>query len=392
MVQPHQDGFLVDTRPLNRIVGVSAWTRQISDEILCVSGHDSSVVISGPTGTGKELIARAIHAHSLRADRPFVALNCSAIATNLFESHMFGHVKGAFTGAHYAAVGCFRAAEGGTIFLDEITELDIDLQAKLLRVLQENEVVPVGSHQGVPVDIRVIAATNRDFRAEVVAGRFREDLYYRLNVVSLTTLPLKDRPEDIEPLTVHCLVKLAERNGFPLKELSAGAVELLRSHDWPGNVRELENVLERAAVFSTDDVIGVELLMKPLVSTGLLQEAAAERRLPQPTQHDLLRVAPTESVCHDAEAVCREARSDQSQTGQTSWLSLAELEKYHLRTTLEHTGYNQAAAARLLGVSARVLARKIRKHGIDVPGSRCEWRLKPPVDATERPAPADRPS
>ena len=175
------------------IVGVSAWAADIRKKVLAVAACPSNVLVTGPTGTGKEVIARAIHARGPRAQKPFIPVDCAAATGTLFASHIFGHLKGAFTGAGYAALGCFRAAHGGTIFLDEVGELESDMQTKLLRVLQQRRVIPVGGHEEVPVDVRVIAATNRDLRCEVAAKRFREDLYYRLHVVTLRTLPLRER-------------------------------------------------------------------------------------------------------------------------------------------------------------------------------------------------------
>jgi transcriptional regulator with PAS, ATPase and Fis domain len=233
---------------IETLVGVSDWIKALRAEILRIAPHPSSVLISGPSGTGKELAARAIHFHSPRAMQPFIAVDCAAINGPLFTSHVFGHVKGAFTGADHAAIGCFRAADRGTIFLDEIGELELEFQAKLLRVLQQRTVTPVGGHTGVAVDVRILAATNCDLKAMVQAGRFREDLYYRLNVLSLKTIPLKDRTEDIGVLAEHVLARLALRYGMPVKRLSPHWLDCMRRHDWPGNVRELENFLERIAL------------------------------------------------------------------------------------------------------------------------------------------------
>ena len=248
----------VEDLGLAGFVGVSAWTTSIRAEIHAVAACPSTVLVTGPTGTGKEVIARAIHAHGPRAGKPFIPVDCAAIPATLFSSHIFGHLKGAFTGAEYAALGCFRAADGGTLFLDEIGELGPDMQTKLLRVLQQRTVCPVGSYQEIPVDVRVIAATNRDLDCEVRAGRFREDLYYRLNVISLRTAPLRERPEDIAELAHHFLTKLAFNCGLPAKHLSEAALFRLQRCDWPGNVRQLENVLERAAFSSQEKAIGVE--------------------------------------------------------------------------------------------------------------------------------------
>ena len=237
------------------VIGCSAWTRQIRSEIGRVAPHDANVLIMGPTGTGKELIAREVHASSDRCSQPFIPVDCAATIGVLFASHVFGHVKGAFTGASHSALGCFRTADKGTIFFDEIGEMELSEQAKLLRVLQERAVVPVGGVTPIPVDVRVIAATNRDLSAEVQAGRFRADLFYRLSVICLRTESLSKRPEDIRPIAMHFLARLAVLHGLSVKPLSDEAWTMLENCNWPGNVRQLQNALEHATLFAEGKII-----------------------------------------------------------------------------------------------------------------------------------------
>ena len=203
----------------SQIVGRSAWTQSVRDSVLQAARFRSTVLITGPSGTGKELIAAAIHQHSSQCSDAYVPVDCTSLSGELFASHLFGHVKGAFTGANYDRLGCFRVADKGTIFLDEIGELSADLQSKLLRTIQERVVVPVGSDQPAPVDVRIIAATNRDLASEVRSGRFRLDLFYRLNVLSIEIPALRERVEDIEPLAVQFLEKLVSEQGFPRKRV-----------------------------------------------------------------------------------------------------------------------------------------------------------------------------
>ena len=347
---------------MNGLIGDSPWARQIRSLIDQMSGWRSSVLIIGPSGTGKELIATAIHQRSRRAKAPLVAVDCTSIPAGLFSSQLFGHVKGAFSGAECDTLGSFRAADGGTVFLDEIGELSLDLQAQLLRVIQQRTVIPVGSHKGIPVDVRIIAATSRRLAAEVDAGRFRLDLYYRLNVVRLETTPLRNRPEDVEPVCRHFLNKLSIENGLPRKRLSASAIRVLSAFDWPGNVRQLQNVLERVVVFSETEEITDRQILPLLDGEGVSPESARNptiRPLPESRAESIRQGEPRPSVA-DREV--------------DSWPTLAECECRLIEETLERTFYNQSAAARLLNVDRRLLARKIRKYGISIPGYYCHVR------------------
>jgi len=242
------------------IVGKSKPMQQVFDLIRLAAPSKSNILILGESGTGKELVAKAIHHHSRRADGPFVTVNSGSMPSDLLESNLFGHVKGAFTGAVSSKKGLFEVAEGGSIFFDEIGNIPLDTQAKLLRVIQEREFMRLGGVDVLKADVRVIAATNADLDAEVQAGRFREDLYYRLNVITIALPPLRKRTEDIPLLAHHFLHRYAEENGKPLSDIAPPAMELLMDHPWPGNVRELENVVERAVVLSTGPVLDVPLL------------------------------------------------------------------------------------------------------------------------------------
>jgi two-component system response regulator GlrR len=232
-----------------------------------VAQSEASVFIRGASGTGKELLARAIHRSSRRVEQPFVAVNCAAIPENLLESELFGHRKGAFTGAIYDHKGLFPAADKGTLFLDEVGDMPVSLQAKLLRVLQDGEVRPVGATQSIPVDVRIISATHRDIDAQLRDGLFREDLYYRLNVVSLSLPPLSDRREDIVPLASHFLKITSERYGKPVQAFAPEAMELLLSAPWPGNVRQLFNLIEQVVALSSTGIISAPLVQQALRET-----------------------------------------------------------------------------------------------------------------------------
>lgn len=343
-------------QPAAQIIGSSGWAQRIREEVVRAAAHNSNVLISGPTGTGKELIARVLHTASPRADHPFIPADCAALPGELFASQMFGHVKGAFTGAISSSLGCFRAADRGTIFLDEIGELDPVMQASLLRVIQERTVIPLGSHESNPVDVRIVAATNRDLAREVRQGRFREDLYYRLKVISLSTDALSRRPEDIPLLAEHFLAKLAIDNGLDQKWLSTGATNLLKSYFWPGNVRQLFNVLERAVVYSHGDTIGPEAMPD-----------LAEEVMSQPTSAETFATPEAASPEFDSDG-----RFDDDIDPELSrdFPTLAEIERRHIVDALEQANYNQTAAADLLGITYKILARKVRQLGIDTSRSK----------------------
>jgi len=284
----------------------------------------STVLVLGESGTGKELAARAIHRHSPRRERAFVAVDCTALTESLLESELFGHVRGAFTGAVQDTPGLFLEADGGTIFLDEIGDIGLPLQAKLLRVLQERQVRPVGGTQWRPVDVRIVAATNRDLAAAVAAGRFREDLYYRLNVVTLRLPPLRERRDDIPLLVDHLAHRAAAQCGKAVAGVSVAALAALRAHDWPGNVRELAHVLERSVALARGSVLDVDDL-----PTDLQGESS-----PQPV--DLLADLPT----------------------------LEQLKHRYIQHIVELHGGNVSRAAAVLGIERRSLYRMLRRYGI----------------------------
>ena len=259
---------------LGDIIGTSPALHGALRKVAAVAPTNSTVLIHGETGTGKELIARALHEQSSRRDKPMIKLNCSAISAGLVESELFGHVKGAFTGATDRRMGRFELADGGTLFLDEVSELPLETQAKLLRVLQEQEFEPVGSCKTLKVDVRVIAATNRDILQDVQARRFRSDLFYRLNVFPVALPPLRDRPEDIAPLATHFMQRMARKLGKPLQRIAAATLEKLEAYSWPGNIRDLQNTIERASVLATGNELAVDWDLGPPLSTAGANEAA----------------------------------------------------------------------------------------------------------------------
>ena len=312
------------------ILGRSPAITSMLSMIRTVAPTEATVLITGESGTGKELVARALHAQSLRKDEPLVTVNCAALAETLLESELFGHEKGAFTGADKRREGRFKQADRGTLFLDEIGEMPIGVQAKLLCALQQGEIQRVGSDKSEHVDVRVIAATNRDLRKEVEERRFREDLYFRLNVISLEVPPLRQRKEDIPLLAAHFLSHYAERNHKNVKGFSAQCMDMLLHYDWPGNVRELQNAVERAVILCTGEyVTGPELPV------------------------NIAKLA--------AEAMPKSSEVSSSLAG----LPLEEVERRAIEETLRETGDNKSAAARKLGITRATLHKKLRKYGSD---------------------------
>jgi transcriptional regulator with GAF, ATPase, and Fis domain len=319
------------------IVGRSAALKQVTQQIQMVAPTEVSVLIQGESGTGKELIARAIQERSLRRDRPLIKVNCASVPRELFESEFFGHVRGSFTGAVRDRAGRFQLADGGTLFLDEVGEIPLELQSKLLRVLQEGEYERVGEERTRRVDVRVIAATNRDLKREVAAGRFREDLYYRLAVFPLNVPPLRERREDIPLLAEHFVQLACQRVACNGRKLTKANLELLQCYDWPGNIRELQNVIERAVILSPGGALRFDLALGAL-SDGHTKAAAATNA-----------VAPA------------------STPAPLSAQELKQRERENIRVALEQTRwkvYGPGGAAELLGLKPTTLASKMKSLGI----------------------------
>ena len=317
-----------------------------------VAASPSAVLIRGESGTGKELLAEAIHAASPRAARPFVKVHCAALSQSLLESELFGHVKGAFTGADRDRVGRFEQANGGTLFLDEIGDINLEVQTKLLRVLQEMSFERVGSSQPIAVDVRILAATHQDLEALIRAGRFREDLYYRLNVISLRTPSLRERKEDIFELAVHFLGRHAQRIGKPVTHLDDEAVEALVAYDWPGNIRELENVIERAVVLADGPAVTLDDLPAE-VRQPAPPPAPAERSRPSPSPPG--RGPPPRPDW--GEPADRTSRTD----GDAEFVAF---ERQRLLDALDEARGNKSEAARLLGMPRSTFFSKLKKHGL----------------------------
>ncbi|MFQ5600498.1 MAG: sigma-54-dependent transcriptional regulator [Candidatus Krumholzibacteriia bacterium] len=316
-----------DSSESKMIIGKGPAMQRVFQLVEKVAGTDSTILINGESGTGKELIARAIHYRSTRAGGPFVTINCGALPESLLESELFGHTRGSFTGAIKDKEGLFKVATGGTFLLDEIGETTPAIQVKLLRVLQEKEIIPVGGTSPVRIDVRVIAATNRDLEEEVDEGRFRPDLFYRLNVIPVRLPSLRERREDIPLLVYHFLRK--SRPGHPdvMQAIAKEAVQILVDYDWPGNVRELENIIERSVILQAGEVLEVSDL-PDVVKT---RRSGASRKLFD---------------------------------GSTN-VTLEELEKEYLVTVLNETGWQKKKASSILGINASTLYRKIQRYGLD---------------------------
>lgn len=331
-----------DNRPM---IADDASIRAVLDMADQVAPSNASILISGESGTGKELMARYIHQKSLRKNGPYISLNCAAIPENLLESELFGHEKGAFTGAVGRRIGKFEEANGGTLFLDEISEMDVNLQAKLLRAIQEKEIDRIGSNKPVKIDIRLIATTNRDLEHEVKAGTFRQDLYFRLNVINLTLPPLRERKTDIPRLSDFFIKKYADQNGVPAKPLSEAALDKLLNYSWPGNIRELENIMHRAVLISRGEQLGPE-------SIGVGTEGTLAQKAAQTIQQG--------------------KGNEPTATDQLVGKTVAEVERDLIIKTVDKCLGNRTHAANILGISIRTLRNKLKQYtdeGIPVPAA-----------------------
>jgi two-component system response regulator HydG len=315
------------------IVGRAPAMKEVLETVAQVAPSEASVLILGESGTGKELIANALHQGSLRVDKRFIKVNCASIPETLLESELFGHEKGAFTGAVNRRAGRFELADSGTIFLDEIGEMNLPTQAKLLRVLQEREFEPLGSTKTVKVDIRVIAASNKNLEQEVGKRTFREDLYYRLNVVPIHLPPLRDRKEDIPLLTEHFVNKYNEKNSRNVLGFHPRALDALMRYSWPGNIRELENVVERAVILTREDYV------------------------------------PYSELPEAVKGESGDDLSEQIRSGIRAGMTIKEMERELIISTLEETDGNRTHSARILGITRRTLQHKLKEYEIDIPYS-----------------------
>ena len=341
------EGDLAQRLEFCGMVGRGPAIQEVFGMIRRLAPHVRTVLVTGETGTGKELVARALHKLGPRSAKRFITVNCSAVVETLFESELFGHVRGAFTGATENKAGLFELADGGTLFLDEVGELPPAVQAKLLRVLEEGEVQRVGSLEPRKVDVRLIAATNRDLRTEVTAGRFRNDLYYRLNIVEIKLPPLRDRREDVPYLTAAFVRGFSQRFTKPLVGLTPGAERLLSDARWDGNVRQLRNVIERACILAEGDFVTESDL------AGSMQELHMEPLLPP---------APAPLLPHPRYDAAPPHGSFSRSAAEPA--PLVEVERDHIVRTLQQVRGNKAVAARLLGISRRAFYRQLERHGL----------------------------
>ncbi|MBI4247743.1 MAG: sigma-54-dependent Fis family transcriptional regulator [Candidatus Rokubacteria bacterium] len=337
---------LQEVREFSALIGRHARMQDVYKTIGRVAGSDVTVLLLGESGTGKELVARAIHHYSRRSGRPFVAVSCAAIPVTLLESEMFGHERGAFTDAKERRLGRFELAHGGTLYLDEIGDMPLELQAKLLRALQERTIERVGGQESIRIDVRVLAATHRDLEAFIKEGRFREDLYYRLNVVTVSLPSLRERRRDIPLLVEHFLAKYAEELGE--RGVAPEALDRLVGHEWPGNVRELENVVQRAMVMATNGIILPEHL--PIGPVSAAASVAVD--------------APLEEIIERTLMEC--VRGLRERSGANLYdLMIGLVEKPLLRAVLRETEGNQLRAAQILGINRNTLRKKLTEHGIE---------------------------
>jgi len=343
-----------------RLIGASEAMTHVLETIAQVSQNRSNVLIQGQTGTGKEVVAKAIHYSGPRARRPFIALNCGSVSKSLLESQLFGHVKGAFTGAVKDTPGFFVAANGGTLLLDEITEIDTETQVRLLRAVQEREVTPVGGTKPVSIDVRIIAATNRDLRQAVEEGVLRQDLYYRLSVVVIELPPLRERRGDIETLVAYFHGRLSEEYGLAPRVISPEAMDALMAYDWPGNVRELENVVERAFALGRGPSIDPDDL-----PVDILRAAQACLRRASDRQAAESTVLP--ESCHEAPRAMARDPAGSAQHLPENASQLDEAERALILRALDEAGGNKSRAARTLGVGRNRLYRLLHKHSL-LPG------------------------
>ncbi len=328
---------LATDNSFDKFIGSSEIVTQLKQLARQIAATESTVLIRGESGTGKDLVAKAIHHHSNRANGPFVTINCGALPENLLESELFGHKKGSFTGAIKDKDGLFKVADGGTFFLDEVGNMPVSVQVKLLRVLEDQLITPVGDTKPIHVNVRLIAATNADLEADVKAGSFREDLFYRLNVIPVYIPPLRDRRDDLDLLVEHFLTRIFSRQNREPKPVSDEAMQLLRNYRWPGNVRELENTLERAALLSKGERIDISDFPEKM--------AAA-----QPTEQSPLQNANPSQLSNSDEPLLNP--------------TLESIEKAYIHFVMSQTDGNKAEAARILGIDTSTLYRKIERYGL----------------------------